>query len=175
MNQIAIVVTSHGSAIVTVEHRSPEDYLVTGIESLPFDFSMTAAAVAELDELEPRDSRFVVDAEGLGSALWAALPTVPSPYYGLGSKPGPDPVRWRLHEAHGLARQALVDVLVVAINADALHFAAGLANQEPMSKALVGYRLEVKEDGEIGAALVVALCLALTKPPARRGGWAFSA
>jgi hypothetical protein len=98
------------------------------------------------------DARLVIDGEGHGAALWAVLPT-------------DDEERWRLYSARGLERQALVDVLLVAVHEGRFHFAAGLPEQEAMNKALVGYRRQVREDGLIGSELVVALLLALLPPP----------
>ncbi len=53
----------------------------------------------------------------------------------------------------------------MAIQEDRFHFAAGLAEQEAMSKALMGYRRQVRDDGVIGSELVVALLLAIIPPP----------
>jgi hypothetical protein len=151
MKSIGVTITDRGSAIVHVE-RSPEDaLLVTGIERLPFSLSAVTDRVRALDDPE---ARFVVDAGGgLGSALWAVL-----------GRPD-DTDHWQLYTGRGLERQALVDELLVAIQQDRFHFAPGLAEQEAMSKALQGYRRQVREDGAIGSELVVALLLALIPPP----------
>ena len=53
----------------------------------------------------------------------------------------------------------------MAVQEGRFHFASGLAEQEAMSKALLGYRRQVREDGLIGSELVVALLLALIPPP----------
>jgi hypothetical protein len=149
MKHIGVVVADRGAAIVTVE-RSPEDaLLVTGIERLPFSL---AAVTARVRVLEDPEARFVVDAEGLGSALWAVL-----------GRPE-DAEHWQLYAGRGLERQALVDELLVAMQESRFHFAPGLDEQEAMSKALLGYRRQVREDGLIGSELVVALLLALTQP-----------
>lgn len=166
MNKIGITITAQGAAIVTVEHRSPDDLVVTAIERLPFAFETVADRVADLDEDEPTDSRFTIDAEGLGQALWATLPRE-------NGRRQPDPRRWTLFDAHGLDRQALVDVLVVAIHDGRLHFAPDLAEQDAMTAALVSHRRQVGLDGLIGSELVVALCLAVRPTPPRRGGFAF--
>jgi hypothetical protein len=150
MKHVGIVIADHGSAIVSVE-RSPDDaMLVSGIERLPFDLAAVTQGVRALDDPE---TRFIVDAEGLGSALWAAL-----------GRPD-DAQHWQLYSGRGLERQALVDELLVAIQEGRFHFTAGLAEQEAMSKALVSYRRQVREDGVIGSELVVALLLALIPPP----------
>jgi hypothetical protein len=149
MKHIGVVVAARGAAIVTVE-RSPEDaLLVTGIERLPFSLAVVTDRVRSLEDPE---ARFVVDAEGLGSALWAVL-----------GRPV-DELHWQPYAGRGIERQALVDELLVAMQQDRFHFAPGLHEQEAMSKALLGYRRQVREDGLIGSELVVALLLALIPP-----------
>ena len=150
MKHIGVVIADRGAAIVAVE-RSPADaLLVTGIERLPFDLSAVSARVRALEDPAVR---FVVDVEGLGSALWAVL-----------GRPD-DPEHWQLYSGRGQERQALVDELLVAIEERRFHFAPGLVEQDAMSKALAGYRRQVREDGQIGSELVVALLLALIPPP----------
>lgn len=147
---IGVVVADRGAAIVTVK-RSPEDaLLVTAIERLPFDL---AAVTDRVRALEDPEARFVIDAEGLGSALWGVL-----------GRPD-DPEHWQLYSGRGLERQALVDELLVAIEQGRFRFAAALPEQPAMSKALAGYRRQVREDGLIGSELVVALLLAIIPPP----------
>jgi hypothetical protein len=58
-----------------------------------------------------------------------------------------------------------VDELLVAVQEDRFRFAAGLAEQDAMSRALTGYRRVVRDDGVIGSELVVALLLALIPSP----------
>ncbi len=145
MKHISIVITDRGAAIVTVEHGPDEALLVTGIERLPFDLGWVAERVRALTE---PDTRYVIDAEGLGSALWTVL--------GHG-----EDRHWTLYAGRGLERQALVDELLVAIEQDRFRFSAGLAEQDAMSRALLGYRRQVRDDGLIGSELVVALLLAL--------------
>jgi hypothetical protein len=160
VNQIGVVIRDSGAAIVTVSRR-PADDVVIDIERLPFDVEEVAARV-DTTATATKDSRFIIDAEGLGSALWTIVaPTSRSE-------------RWRLYSGKGLERQGLVDQLVVAIHDQTLHFAADLVQQEPMTKALLSYRRQVREDGLIGSELVIALCLAISKPK-RLGGWAFIA
>jgi hypothetical protein len=137
-----------GAAIVTVE-RADDGLVVTGIERLPFDLSAVADRVGELPEAD----EYVVDAEGLGAALWTALGSPDE-------RPG-----WRLYAGHGLARQALVDELVVAVHRGRFHFAPALVQQPAMTKALATFRKEVGADGQIGSELVVALLLAILPPP----------
>jgi hypothetical protein len=150
-NHVGVVIADRGSAIVSVEHSPDNALLVTGIERLPFDLAAVTARVVA----EDFETRFVIDAEGLGSALWAVL-----------GHPK-DARHWTLYTGRGFERQALVDELLVAMQESRFHFAAGLAEQEPMSKALLSYRRQVREDGVIGSELVVALLLALI-PPRRR-------
>jgi hypothetical protein len=150
MKHVGIVIADRGAAIVTVD-RSPEAaLLVTNIERLPFDL---AAVTKRAQALTGPDTRFVVDAEGLGSALWAVL-----------GRPD-DEQHWLLYAGRGFERQALVDELLVAMQEGRFHFAAGLDEQEAMSKALLSYRRQVHEDGVIGSELVVAVLLALIPPP----------
>jgi hypothetical protein len=106
-------------------------------------------------ELAVPDTRYVIDGEGIGTALWTVLG-------------GPrDPRTWQLYTGRGLERQALVDALLVAVEEDRFRFAAGLAEQEAMSQALAGYRRHVRDDGLIRSELVLALLLALVPPPPR--------
>jgi hypothetical protein len=148
---VGITVAERGSAIVAVDRDSDEALLVVGIERLPFSL---AAVTERLRALDDPETRVIVDAEGLGTALWAVL----------GHPDGPKR-RWQLYSGRGLERQALVDELLVALQQDRFHFAAGLAEQAAMSKALLSYRRQVREDGLIGSELVVALLLALIPPP----------
>ena len=131
MRHIGIVIADRGSAIVTVERGDDDALLVTGIERLPFDLS---AVTERVRALTVPDDRYVIDGEGLGGALWAVL----------GHEHDRD---WTLYTGRGLERQALVDDLLVAVQEDRFRFAAGLDEQEAMSKALVGYRRQVRDDG----------------------------
>ena len=149
MKSIGIVIADHGSAIVTLERNAENALLVTAIERLPFSLAAVTDRVRGLDP----EARVTIDAEGLGSALWAVL-----------GHPD-DPEHWSLYTGRGLERQALVDELLVAVEEDRFHFAPALAEQEAMSKALVGYHRQVREDGLIGSELVVALLLACIPPP----------
>jgi hypothetical protein len=146
---IGIVVAERGSAIVTVERNPDDELLVSAIERLPFSL---AAVVARVRELDAPERRFTIDGgDGIGAALWAVVGD-------------PDDKRWQLYAGRGIERQALVDELLVAIAEDRFHFAPGLAEQEAMNKALLGYRRQVREDGLIGSELVVALLLAIIPP-----------
>lgn len=152
MKTVGIVVADRGAAIVHVDRDSDDALVVSGIERLPFDLGIVVARIAELGDGE----RFVVDAEGLGTALWAIL-----------GHPDDDE-HWRLYSGRGIERQALVDGLLVAIHEGRFHFASGLIEQDAMSRALLGYRRQVREDGLIGSELVVALLLAIIPPPVER-------
>lgn len=150
MKHIGIVIADRGSAIVHVEHDEDE-LLVTAVERLPFSLSAVADRVQELDR-EIAEARFVIDAEGLGGALWAVL------------GPPDDEERWQLYAGRGVERQALVDRLLVAVHEGRFHFAPRLPEQEAMTKALQTYRRQVGADGIVGSELVVALLLALIPP-----------
>ena len=152
MKHIGISIAEAGSAIVHVDHGPDEALLATAIERLPFDLAAVADRAQHLDD-EIAEVRFVVDGEGVGAALWAALgaPTIRR--------------RWSLYAGRGVERQALVNLLLVAVYEGRFHFAPGLNEQAAMSKALAGYRREVRDDGVIGSELVIALCLALIPPP----------
>jgi hypothetical protein len=147
--QVGVVLAEAGSAIVIAEHGR-DGAVVTGIERLPFSLDAVAERVEPMAAAMPAPT-VVVDAEGLGSALWRTLPRLRG--------------QWRLYSERGLERQKLVDALAIAVHFDQLHFAAGLDNQEAMSKALVSYRRQVREDGLIGSELVIALCLAIVRRP----------
>lgn len=149
MKIIGVTITDRGSAIVAVDRGEGDALLVTAIERLPFNLAAVTARVRELDDPAVR---FVIDAEGLGSALWGVL-----------GKPE-DTERWQLYTGRGLERQALVDELLVATQEGRFHFAPKLAEQDPMTKALLGYHRQVREDGVVGSELVVALLLALITP-----------
>lgn len=147
MKHVGIHITERDAALITVERDDGGHLTVRGIERLPSDLATVAARVRTI---EPT-TVVLIDAEGLGSALWTVL--------------GPDhPSPWRLYAGRGLERQALVDELLVAVAEDRFRFAAGLAEQEAMTKALTSYRRQVGVDGLIGSELVVALLLAVRSP-----------
>jgi hypothetical protein len=151
MKHVGVVIRDQGSAIVVVERDAENALVATGIERLPFNLADVTKRVQALDDSE---TSFTVDAEGLGSALWALLGR-------------PDDVEhWQLYSGRGFERQTLVDELLVAIEEHRFHFAPGLVEQEAMSKALISFRRQVREDGLIGSELVVALLLAVIPPRA---------
>ncbi len=151
MKSYGVVIADHGAAIVTVERDDQDAHLVTDIERLPFDLTAVVRRVRELDE---PDVRFVIDGEGIGVALWDIVD---------GRE---DRNHWQLYTGRGLERQALVDELLIAIEEGRFHFAPSLTEQPAMSKAMVGFRRTVKEDGLIGSELVVAMLLAIRPIPA---------
>ncbi len=124
MKCIGITIASAGAAIVHVDHGPDETLLATAIERLPFDLAAVANRVRQLDD-EIGEVRFVVDGEGIGAALWAAL------------GPPEDRKRRSLYAGRGVERQNLVNTLLVAVFEDRFHFAPGLDEQAAMSKAIV--------------------------------------
>jgi hypothetical protein len=154
--QAGVVVAARGSAIVVARISDLDEAVVVAVDRLPVDLDPVVERMTELRD-EYAGLKFAIDSEGLGQALYSVL--IP------GRRQGNEP--WRLYSGHGLARQALVDTLVVLVHFNQLHFASGLAQQEAMTKALLGYRREVREDGQIGSELVVALTLSLLPPPPR--------
>ena len=163
MKSVGVTVADQGAGIVSVERSpfigplpkgidGPDHILATDIQRLPFDVSAVAKRLREMDE---PDTAFHIDADGLGAALWTVLD-------------GPsNPQHWQLYSGRGLERQSLVDELVVVIEQGRFHFAPRLVEQDAMSKGLVGYRRQVKEDGLIGSELVVALLLAIRPLPVK--------
>ena len=157
---IGVRLEDQGAGIVSVLHepipgpvkngvQGAVHCLVTGIERLPFDVTAVAARIRQMTA---PGVQFIIDGDGLGTALWTLLG-------------GPDNDQLQLYTARGQERQALVDELVVAIEDNRFHFAPRLAEQEAMTKGLVSYRRTVKDDGVIGSELVVALLLAIRPVP----------
>jgi hypothetical protein len=146
---VGIVIVDKGAAIVTLERDEADAIVVTAIERLPFDLRAVTRRVRELTE---DGTEYVIDHDGLGNALWAVL----------GHQGERD---WALYTGRGVERQALVDNLLVAVEQDRFHFAAGLAEQPAMNEALTRYRRQVRDDGLIGSELVVALLLAIYQAP----------
>lgn len=157
-----VVIAPRGAAIVTARINARDEAVVVGIDRPAFSIADVSERMTALQRVLG-SVQFAIDAEGLGTAMYAVL--VP------GRRQGNEP--YRLYEGHGLERQKLVDGLVVLVHFDQLRFVAGLEHQDAMTKALIGYNRQVREDGQIGSELVTALCLAIVKPPARLGGWAF--
>ena len=70
MKIIGVVVADSGAAIVTVERDEDNALLCTAIERLPFDL---AAVIERVEALDDPDVSFMIDSDGLGSALWTFL------------------------------------------------------------------------------------------------------
>jgi hypothetical protein len=162
MKHIGVTVGERGAALVHVEHGDADDLLCTHIERLPFNLEAIADRLWALDG-ELAEVRFVVDADGLGNALWQVLDPPRPPAWLAPHDPTWD--RWALYSERGLARQALVDGLLVAIAERRFHFMSHIPAQEAMTSALQSYRRQVGADGVVGSELVVALLLALIPPP----------
>lgn len=147
----AAVVRGSGGAIVSVELAGDGHRTVTGIERFPFAAEPVVERVRGLRADEPR-STVVVDAEGLGDAVWELL----------------DESRhrrgWRLYAKHGVERAELTRDLVVAVARRTFSFAPNLAEAEAMRKALTSLTRDVREDGP-GSELAIALALVLTERP----------
>ena len=88
---------------------------------------------------------------------------------GTGCARSIEPRRRRRHfkayDARGRDRQRLVDTFPGLIRSRHITFAPRLAHQAEMNRALNSYRREVLDDGSVGAALAVALFLAVTTTP----------
>jgi len=142
--------TSAGSAILTTTRDRADHVTVTGIDRLPSGLDPCARWLRDhLPErlAVPRGTQVVVDADGLGQALFDHVR-------------GKHRRGWRLYEKHGRDRQELVNALLVAEQEQRILIRPG-NHGDAMRKALLGYRREVGDDGSIGAELVVALALAV--------------
>lgn len=161
--QIGVVAAPHG-AIVMVEHPTEGGYLIVGIETLPLGIAALGKRVGELVTERP-DAQLVVDGKGIGSALWDVLVgderIVRDELASRLTLPGDGAPQAWLYQGLGLDRQRLVNVLVTADAQEEVHAEGGLAHFEALHKALLSYDPNVREDGEFGSELVVALCLAL--------------
>lgn len=172
MKNIGVAIGARGAAIVTVD-QSADDLFVTGIEILPRDIDAVAERVDELETSEPRDSLFIIDSEGSGSALWELFDAAPSHMFVLTDEEIAKRKRWRLYDKHSFERQELVNALLVATSkyAGSLHFAAHLENQEALFTALTSYTQRVGVDGLVGDPLVVAMALAVLPRPRTGRSW----
>jgi hypothetical protein len=141
----AIHAAEAGTAILTYTRDLEDRIEVTAIERLPAGLD---PIVSWLGPQTPLGCHFIVDAAGLGQALWDRLG---ARYRRRG---------WTLYEARGRDRQELVNALLVAQSEGRIAIAP-TSHADAMKKALLGYRRTVGEDGAIGAELVVALALAV--------------
>jgi hypothetical protein len=146
----AVVVRGTGGAIVTLD-RTPEVPTVVAIERFPLAIGPLAERLRVI-RADDRGCRIVVDADGLGDALWDLLG---SPDHRRG---------WRLYAKRGQERQELTRELLVAVARRTFTFTPGLAEAEAMRKALLEVTRDVREDGP-GSELAVALSLALGDRP----------
>jgi hypothetical protein len=141
----AVVTRGSGGAIVScllADDRTE----ITAIERFSYAVEPIVQRVKEIRETDPPCS-IVVDAEGLGDAIWELLGK-------------PRGRLWRLYTKHGIEREELTRVLLVAVARQSFRFATGLWEQDPMKKALATMTRNVREDGP-GSELAVALSLAL--------------
>ncbi|HEY5519141.1 MAG TPA: hypothetical protein VIK08_00640 [Candidatus Limnocylindrales bacterium] len=149
-------ITEAGGVILTTTRTIADDVTVTAVERPPATleaFRDRLQALCDDFPALPPNTRVVIDAEGLGSALWDALR--------VDRRRG-----WQLYAKRGRERQELPDALRVAQLEQRIHIHKG-EHDDALRKALLGYRVEVREDGIIGGELVVALCLAVAgkRPP----------
>lgn len=143
----AVATRGSGGAIVSAEWPIDGRKLVTDIERFAYAAGPIVRRIRELRAADP-DCPFVVDMEGLGDAVWELLD---KPRRRSG---------WWLYDKHGHERQELTRVLLVAVERAEFTFAAALAEEPAMRKALVALTRNVREDGP-GSELAVALSLAL--------------
>lgn len=163
MRNVGVALRETGGAVVIAELDADEAAVIVSIEPFTFDVEAVANRVLDLAATEPKTTHYLIDADGLGGALWEICAP---------ERPGKT---WELYEGRGIQRQELISYLLALIHADALHFAPDLPAMEQMTKALTSYRRQVGEDGQIGSELVAALCLAITPPPRGRTWNAFLA
>jgi hypothetical protein len=149
---ILALARSHG-AIVTAEHHPDERIMVTGIERFGYVVEPIVARLTELSETTTPEAG-VIDAEGLGDAVWELLDGPRRP--------------WQLYAKHGTERQALTRTLLVVVARDRLRFGE-VDEAEAMKRAMLALTRDPREDGP-GSDLTVALALAVgsfRKPPPR--------
>jgi hypothetical protein len=141
----AVVARGSAGAIVSclLAHDRTE---ITAIERFSYAVAPIVTRVAEIRETDP-PCQIVVDKEGLGDAIWELLGK-------------PHGRIWRLYDKHGLEREELTRVLLVAVARKSFRFAKGVWEQDAMRKALLTLTRNVREDGP-GSELAVALSLAL--------------
>jgi len=169
MNNVGIAITTTGAGVIVVDQDVQGNNVVTDIRVLPFNVEEVVRCVEGLEA--DATTQFIVDSEGLGGALWDLL----APKTVKRSFPSETELakrdRWRLYEVHGTARQELVNILVIKIHNEQLHFMPDLEGQDALTADLP-HPPQVGPDGLVGSALVVALALAVTQRPRRRHGWA---
>lgn len=146
---VAIHAAEAATAVLTFTRSERNEVEITAIERLAAGLDPVVRWLEARYPALPFVGRdhVMVDADGLGQALWTRL--------GVGNRRG-----WKLYEARGRDRQALVDALLVAQSEQRVSITAP-SNTDAMRKALLSYRRVVGEDGAVGAELVVALALAV--------------
>lgn len=153
MTGYAIHAAEAGTAVIVSERDAAGRIDVRTIERLSAGLDPVAAWLAatfpKLPDLE--GATVTIDADGLGRALWDKLKV---------RKSG----GWRLFDANGRERQALVNALLVAMSDRRLHIGRSV-HEAALRKALAGYKKIVGDDGIIGGELVVALALAAHAKP----------
>lgn len=149
MTSYAIHAAENGTAVVIYE-RDGARIEVESIERLPAGLDPAAewlqAWFPDLPDIG--DDQIVIDADGLGRALWDKLK--------VRRQRG-----WRLYDRVGLRRQELANALLVAMSDRRVHIQSS-EHEDAMRKAMLSYRRVVADDGVIGGELVVALALAVT-------------
>ena len=162
--QVGVTIHEGGAAIVTSEQDKDGAAVVTGIEQHSFNVDIVVERIARLSTRRWRRRSSSCDGDGLGDAVWdICFPDWREVRGVVASRDrhkDQAPIGW-LFQERGLERQRLVNVLVIAMNQGMLHFAPGLDAMDQMTKALVSYRRQVKDDGSTGSELVTALCLSL--------------
>jgi hypothetical protein len=148
-----IAIRAGGAAIVSVE-TDGDNRIVVEILRLPLDLTVVVDEVEEL-AADPA-ATFIIDGEQLGAALWQAL--------GRQHRRG-----WTLYAKRGPERAEITNDLAVWFHEASFRFAADLAEQPAMTKALLAWRRETRDDGP-DSELVVALrhALACRRPAVPR-------
>ena len=143
----AVAAAEAGTAIVTASRDDDNMIDVAAIDRLPAGLEPAAAWLREAipDLRAPHSTRIVVDADGLGAALWDHL--------------APHGSAWTLYPKRGKERQELVNALLVAQQERRVRIQPS-PHGAAVRAALLNYRRVVGDDGVIGAELVIALALA---------------
>jgi hypothetical protein len=150
---VAVHCAEGGTAIIT--HIRDHDHVdVLAIERLPagLDPAVTWLTRTFPDLRLPAGVRVIIDADGLGQALWDRL--------GITTRGRTRSGGWRLYTEVGKDRQEIVNALLVGQSAGRI--AVRPTPHEPaLRKALLSYKRTVGDDGVIGGEMVVALGLTL--------------
>lgn len=146
---VAIHASEAGTAILTFTRDRADRVEVSRIDRLPAGLDPSVRWLLELFPAFPAtaDAWVVIDADGLGRALWDRL----NVHHRRG---------WALYDRTGRDRQELVNGLLVAQSERRIRILPS-THGDAVRKALTAYRRTVGEDGVIGGELVVALALAV--------------